>query len=73
MFKIIESVFKSGLKLKKAERIKRKIEKPELEKVELIRHDFEDIPAVEMVSHVLLWMAFRGTWKAFLQYLYHAF
>merc|ERR1711981_1413620 len=45
----VESVFVRG-QLKKATRIKRAIEKPELETVELVSHAAEPLPVTELVS-----------------------
>ena len=40
----------AGMKLKKAERVQRKIEGPKLETVDLKHHEFEKVPLEEGVS-----------------------
>ena len=45
-----ESIFVSGIKLKKSSVVKRAIEKPKLETVDLVSHDDESLPISEEVS-----------------------
>lgn len=45
-----ESIFVSGIKLKKSSIVKREIEKPQLETVDLVSHADESLPVSEEVS-----------------------
>ena len=45
-----DSIFVSGVKLKKSSIVKREIEKPQLETVDLVSHDDEGLPVSEEVS-----------------------